>query len=475
MIGCMRVSLTFKIGVIICAVATVLSVLFSAANYFVESRLWREGFAERAALTMDRLARSSEGGLWDMDYPRLEPLLQAEMQDKEILGIFVQEGVSDKSKVVKAIERQPDGTALIVPKRSEDAGGALFNKKIMRDGSQLGSVSVQFSDEALGSQLRSMLVREAIQIILLNALLFGGVALALRHKLVRPLLRVIKALSTGATNLIESVEALKASSSSLADESLQQAASIEESSASLEEISSATKANAGRALEASAHTGEARAAAEQGANDMKALAEAIEEIKQASGDISKIIHTIDQIAFQTKILALNAAVEAAHAGGAGSGFAIVADEVRRLAQRTTDAARETADKIETALHKTQDGVSLSQKVLSTLKEIVEKVSLMHRLVGDVATASKEQSEGIGQVSSAVSQMDLSIQNNAAAAEEGRSTSEEVGLQASMLQHVVTDLYALLAGNTLANASESEAQEASPAERVQERHLLHGGV
>jgi methyl-accepting chemotaxis protein len=478
----MRASLTFKIGVIICTVATVLGFLFSAANYVLQSRSWKEGFAERSALTMDRLARSSEGGLWDMDYPRLEPLLQAEMQDKELLSISVQEGVADKSKVVKAIERLPDGTSQLVEKPSEQVGGENLTKEITRDGSQLGSVSVHFSDATLRAQIRDMLVREAIQLVVLNGLLFAGVALALRHKLVRPLLRVIKALSSGATNLIDSVNVLKQSSDSLAKESLQQAAAIEQSSASLEEISIATKSNAERALEASEHTGEARAAAERGATDMEALAAAIEEIKMASGDISKIIRTIDQIAFQTKILALNAAVEAARAGGAGSGFAIVADEVRRLAQRTTDAARETADKIDAALHKTQQGVSLSQKVIVTLKDIVEKVNFMHALVGDVATTSREQSEGISQVSSAVSQMDLSIQSNASGAEESRTTSEEVGNQAAMLQHVVADLYTLLAGGRIAKESHAvEAQKdplvpEAPASvtLVQEAPLLHGG-
>ena len=454
LMSAMRARLTLKIGVLLCAVVTAVSFLF-----FVDRLFWRTGFTEHTALTMDRLAKSSEKSLEDMNYARLDPLLQAEMHDKGILGISVQEGVSDKNKVVKAIERQPDGTAQLVAMKSEDTVGDIVSKDIFRDGSKLGSVSVQFSDQVLRSKRRSMLAWEAIQLGSLAALFFFSMALMLRHKPALPLQRDINKMSSRATDLIDSVEVLKKTSLCMADESLMQAGSIEASSASLVKISSATKANAEMALVASAHTGEARAAAEQGATNMQALAEVIGEIKMASYDISKITKTIDLIAFQTKMLSINAAVEAAHAGGEASGFAVVANEVRHLAQRTTDAARETADKIATALHKTQLGVSLSEKVNSNLKDIVEKVSLMHQCVGDVATTSKEQSEEIGQISSVVSQMDLSIQNNSVGLEETLTSVKEINLQASMLGHVVNDIQAFMAGGPLAKpTNEGEEQE-----------------
>jgi methyl-accepting chemotaxis protein len=242
----------------------------------------------------------------------------------------------------------------------------------------------------------------------------------------------------------------------LAQGSGEQAASLEETSASLEEMASMTKRNAENAAKANELAREARAAADKGAEDMQAMNQAMEAIKISSDDIAKIIKTIDEIAFQTNILALNAAVEAARAGEAGMGFAVVADEVRSLAQRSANAAKETATKIDGAILKTTQGVQFSRKVGAALNDIVTKIRQVDDLVSEVAGASREQTQGITQLNSAIGQMDKVTQSNAASAEESAGAALELNSQSDLMKKSVAKLTQLVGGidTTVINFVES---------------------
>ena len=220
-----------------------------------------------------------------------------------------------------------------------------------------------------------------------------------------------------------------------------------------------TKRNSENANQAKSLAGETRAAADTGATDMEEMKLAMAAIKSSSDDISKIIKTIDEIAFQTNILALNAAVEAARAGEAGMGFAVVAEEVRNLAQRSAQSAKETAGKIEDSVKKSENGVQICAKVASSLAEIVAKARQVDTLVAEIATASREQTQGIEQVNTAVSQMDKVTQSNAANAEESASSAEELSSQAIVLQESVGDLLSIVDG---ASANRPERQAAMTA-------------
>jgi methyl-accepting chemotaxis protein len=173
----------------------------------------------------------------------------------------------------------------------------------------------------------------------------------------------------------------------------------------------------------------------------------MDAIKASSDNIAKIIKTIDEIAFQTNILALNAAVEAARAGEAGMGFAVVAEEVRSLAQRSATAAHETADRIEDSIQKSANGVALSRKVAHGFEQIVGRVRDVDTIIAEIATSSTEQASGVAQVLTAITQMDQITQAAAANAEETAAASEELSAQAVSLDAIVGSLRKLATGST----------------------------
>ena len=257
---------------------------------------------------------------------------------------------------------------------------------------------------------------------------------------------VANELADGASQVSSASGEISRASQSLAQSSSELAASIEETSATLEEISSMTKRNAESAGNAREIANQTRTAAETGATGMQSMTSAMDAIKISSENTAKIIRTIDDIAFQTNLLALNAAVEAARAGEAGAGFAVVAEEVRSLAQRSTQAARETTEKIQDSIQKSEHGVSISAEVAKTLGEIVTRARRVDELVAEIAAASKEQSTGVDQVVTAVSQMEKVTQSTAASAEECASAAEELNAQAIAQDSVVGQLRSL-AGTT----------------------------
>jgi len=261
----------------------------------------------------------------------------------------------------------------------------------------------------------------------------------------KPFAAVLRKLDEAAKANAASSSLISQSSATLADGASEQAASLEETSASLEQISSMAKRNAESAQRANDLTRQTRTAADAGTQNVEAMNHAMDAIKASSDGIAKIIKTIDEIAFQTNILALNAAVEAARAGEAGAGFAVVAEEVRALAQRSATAAKETADKIDDSVSKSHHGAEVCAKVAVGLKEIATKSREVDELVNEIANASSEQTKGIEHLNLAVGQMDKVVQASAARAEEGASVAQDLITQSSTLENSVLDLGNLVGG------------------------------
>ncbi len=227
------------------------------------------------------------------------------------------------------------------------------------------------------------------------------------------------------------------SSIALSQGATEQASSIEQLTASLEEISSQTKLNAENANQANDLAEVAKSNALKGNSQMKEMQRAMEEINESSSNISKIIKVIDEIAFQTNILALNAAVEAARAGQHGKGFAVVAEEVRNLAARSANAAKETTDMISGSIMKVQAGTKIADETAEALNKIVEDVAKAANLVGEIALASSEQATGIAQINQGIMQVSQVVQTNSATSEESAAASEELSSQAELLKESVS--------------------------------------
>ncbi|HEX5354950.1 MAG TPA: methyl-accepting chemotaxis protein [Aquabacterium sp.] len=275
--------------------------------------------------------------------------------------------------------------------------------------------------------------------------------------MIRSLSEMVHQVRTGADSVATASTQIAQGNTDLSARTETQASSLEETAASVEEMAGTVRTNADNAMQANQLASAASEVAAQGGRVVSQVVETMNGIQTASRKISDIIGVIDGIAFQTNILALNAAVEAARAGEQGRGFAVVAGEVRSLAQRSAQAAREIKTLINDSVEKVNSGSQLVDAAGSTMNDVVTQVRKVTDLVGEIAHASSEQSQGIGQINQAVSQLDEATQQNAALVEESMAAAESLKTQAQKLAEAVS---AFRIDRNLATSSWQGAAEVS---------------
>jgi methyl-accepting chemotaxis protein/methyl-accepting chemotaxis protein-1 (serine sensor receptor) len=313
-------------------------------------------------------------------------------------------------------------------------------------------------DEAFGATLLAVLAVAGILAL--------GVALYVVHGMVRALAGTLHNLRSGAEEVTGAATQVATSAQNLSQGSTEQAASLEETSASMEEMASMTRKNAENSQQAAQLMQEVDHLVTGSNKALGNMMSSMTSIRDSSDKVSKIIKTIDEIAFQTNILALNAAVEAARAGEAGMGFAVVADEVRSLAQRSAQAAKDTAALIEESIANSQEGHAKVEVMEQAIAAITTSVGRVKGLITEVSEASRQQSQGIDQVAQAIAQMEKVTQSTAASAEESAAASEELNAQAETTMAEVVRLEAMVVS---ARASRAPSATSSPARAPRTRH------
>ena len=360
------------------------------------------------------------------------------------LAASIERFLGDAHRVYGEVIDTPDMPTELQERASElTARTETFNRsfKQMNDQSA-ASLSSQLEALEVQSRRQSRLALVVFSCTLAIACTF---AFFVMRSTTRSLRASLATLTEGAHEVVLASSRMASSAKSLSQGSTEQAASIEETSASMEEMASMTRMNAEHSQTTANLMLEVEKSVHASNEALQLMVGSMTGITESSSKVAKIIKTIDEIAFQTNILALNAAVEAARAGDAGMGFSVVADEVRNLAQRSAQAAKDTAVLIEESIAKSHAGSQRVGEVAASIATITKHAVAVKTLVDAISEASRQQSQGIEQVSQAISQMERVTQATAATAEESASASEELNSQAEMSMSVVSAVEALVGG------------------------------
>jgi methyl-accepting chemotaxis protein/methyl-accepting chemotaxis protein-1 (serine sensor receptor) len=386
------------------------------------------------------------------------------IQDLEAIGPALEQYAAAFIKIANQCQQGDTAGALETAAQVGTQGNTLQARA-----AELAELERKSSAEATArvndTQSKLSMMSFAVAFLMFGILAVSGV---LVRRISRVLSTLVGEMGQAAEQVASAAGQIASSSQSLAQGSAEQAASLVQTSSSSEEINSMAGKNSENSRTAAALVTSSQQKFTETNGALQGMVVAMGEINAQSDKISKIIRTIDEIAFQTNILALNAAVEAARAGEAGMGFAVVADEVRNLAQRSAQAAKDTAMLIEESIAKSAGGKTKVDQVASAIQVITDEATRIRTLVDEVHLGSQEQAQGIEQIAKAIAQMEQVTQKTAANAEESASAAEELNAQSEAMRDIVERLSAMVGrGNA--------AADGGPRHRVRPGHSSHTGL
>lgn len=383
---------------------------------------------------------------------RIESIYQARAYlDAELKGTSTEGEEAFQNQIARLVEKaQGDGglvklagalvenhKATLAAQRKIDSSVSTATVEMAKSFQQLSTETAESIQQnlAAGIKGRNSMTALGLSVLLLSV----GMGIVIPRRISNRISRIVKDLVGVADMLARSAGSITASSNKQATSASEQAATLEESSATIVGLSKMASKNAETTRKAAQIFEKTRLQTSEGTDKMNSMQSAMKDIVDASKQIEKIIKTIEEIAFQTNILALNAAVEAARAGEAGAGFGVVAEEVRSLAQKCTEAAKDTSKIIQSNEDRTASGMNLCNAVAGALEQITTQVDELNSMVSEISRATTEQSEGIEQLNTGVQSMSAKTQENAAVAEESAATSHELDKEAKHLQSMVENL------------------------------------
>jgi methyl-accepting chemotaxis protein len=374
-----------------------------------------------------------------------EPLIGS-TDEKRTYGLFMAAWsdymISHAMALQMAVEQQGDAARAIMAGDAQ----AQFDTATAR----LAELSEQNRLSAEAAEARSQALYASSRLyvaLLVLAVVAGGgsVAWVILGGVNRVLRRVADGLGTGADTLVGAAAEASHSSDALSRSAASQASALDQTAGTMGGIEATTRTNAGHARQAAAFMDEAERLVRTSNQTLGSMFASMASIEDSSTRVTRIVRTIDEIAFQTNILALNAAVEAARAGEAGTGFAVVAEEVRRLAQRSAEAARETGDLVHESNAKARQGSVTLQEVATAVTAFTEQVTRVQSLVGTIKTGTEQQAAGIEQVARAIEQMSTATQQTVHMAERSATAGEQLASQAAQSRSQAADLATLVYG------------------------------
>ncbi len=411
-------SLWKKLAVTMFLYGFILLIVTLSLSYFTDTSRASNETKEKAESMLELAALASIDPLWNYNITGAIANGKALLKDNEICLVQIKgsngKDIFLKSKGLKYTKNM-----------------IALEKDIVKDGQTIGRIKLGITKYYREKTLVEDLIRNLL--ITLGIVIGVMTTYFTTQGITKRINAIITDLTKGANQTASASKQLAGASQELSEGSAAQASSIEETSSTLQEIATMFQQNYANINQTRQLSELTKDAAEKGNYEMQEMLNAMTGIKKSSDEIAKIIKVIDDIAFQTNILALNAAIEAARAGEAGMGFAVVAEEVRNLAGRSAQAAKDTAEMIKANIDLSANGVSVTGRIKDALQEITARAKKVSQLMDEIVAASQEQSQGINQVNNAIVQMETVTQQNSSNAEETAATSEELSKQAQNLR------------------------------------------